>query len=174
MTDENQLNPGHNVVRQVLRIVGPLTMAAGLVFTAIGLASFFSSFGSFGPPRYFWCAFIGLPLTGVGAAITKFAYMGSILRYFSAEAAPVGKDTFNYMASGTRQGVRDVVSAVREGLSGGEGECPQCRHKNDVDARFCDNCGQPLAATKTCPACLAENDSSARFCNDCGNAFAVG
>ena len=56
--DEEKLNPGHSDVRSVLRIAGPFVLFAGLVFVAVGMISFFSSFGSFEPPRHFWCTFV--------------------------------------------------------------------------------------------------------------------
>lgn len=173
MNDENRLNPNHRELRRWLRIVGPLMMVVGLVLVGIGLISFFSSFGSFEPPRYFWCAFVGLPLLGAGLPVTKFAFLGNILRYFSAESAPVGKDTFNYMASETKSGVRDIAGAVREGFAGKTISCPSCQQSNDAEARFCDNCGQPLTAEKVCQECSAINTADARYCNDCGSKFAT-
>ena len=174
MNDENRLNPGHRKLRQVLRLVGPLVMGVGVIFAAIGLISFFSSFGSFGPPRYFWCAFVGLPLIALGSAITKFAFMGSVLRYMSAESSPVGKDTFNYMAEGTQSGVRTMARAVREGFLPEATACPHCGHGNDADAKFCDECGQPMSQEITCPQCSTVNRLGARFCNGCGHQLAGG
>lgn len=42
---ENQLDPNHQEKRGALRFVGLVMVAAGGVFTAIGLISFFSAFG---------------------------------------------------------------------------------------------------------------------------------
>ena len=44
--------------------------------------------------------------------------------------------------------------------------CPQCRHTNPLDARFCNTCGAPLAGA--CPACGRANPAGSRFCNGCG------
>ncbi|MGD0383318.1 MAG: hypothetical protein ABSA77_07360, partial [Thermoguttaceae bacterium] len=63
------IDPQHSDIRDLLRVIGPLVAGVGLIFTIIGIGSFFSSFGSFEPPRYFWCAFIGLPLLAVGGSI---------------------------------------------------------------------------------------------------------
>lgn len=151
--EEQKINPQHDKVRSTLRIVGPSLAAVGGVLTLIGMASFFSAFGSFGTPRYFWCAFLGIPLLGVGLTITKFAYMGAVFRYMAGETAPVGKDTFNYMAEGTKEGVRTVAHAVGEGLSSGMNEstpskklCTKCGVENDQDAKFCDNCGEQIGS----------------------------
>ena len=174
MNDENRLNPGHRKLRQFLRLLGPLVVGLGLIFSAIGFISFFSSFGGFGPPRYFWCVFVGFPLIGIGTGITKFAFMGSVLRYMSAEAAPVGKDTFNYVAEGTQGGVRTMARAVREGFSPATNVCTTCGHANDADAKFCDECGQPMAGEVACERCSAMNRLGARFCNDCGSRLPAG
>jgi hypothetical protein len=152
MNDETKIDPKHSSVRSVLRIVGPTVAGIGLLLTLIGMVSFFTSFGSFRPPRYFWCAFLGLPLLGVGLAISKFAFLGVIARYVSGETAPVAKDTFNYLAEGSQEGVKTLATAVGEGLAAGRGRvekadlcCRRCQHVNDADAKFCKNCGASLA-----------------------------
>lgn len=175
MKDEERLNPGHSQARGALRTIGPLLIAVGGVFMAVGLISFFSAFGSFAPPKYFWCCFVGIPLLGVGLMITKFAYMGAMMRYVAGESAPVAKDTINYVASGTREAVRGVAGAIREGLSG-EGEatvrCAECDEENDAGARFCNQCGGQLATTSQCRSCGTKNDPTARFCDNCGQSLA--
>ncbi|MBI4202349.1 MAG: AAA family ATPase [Chloroflexi bacterium] len=45
--------------------------------------------------------------------------------------------------------------------------CTQCQATNPVGARFCMNCGAPLA--RTCPSCSAEAPPQARFCPNCGH-----
>jgi hypothetical protein len=113
----NQIaSPKHNAVRTFLRVGGPLMALIGLVFLIVGLVSFFSAFGSFQPPRLFWCAFVGLPLLFVGVVMSKFGYLGSVVRYLAAESAPVAKDTVNYMAEGTKDAVKTVAQAVAEGV----------------------------------------------------------
>jgi len=92
----NEIDPQHSDTRDFLRVLGPLVAGVGLIFTIIGIGNFFASFYSFGPgsfglPRYFWCAFIGLPLLAVGGSICKFAFMGAVTRYIADEVAPVAK-----------------------------------------------------------------------------------
>ena len=173
MRDEEKINPGHTNVRNVLRIVGPLAVAVGGIFVLVGMGSFFSALGSFEPPRYFWCVFVGMPIVFVGLVMCQFAFMGAIFRYQAGEVAPVGKDTFNYMAHGTQDGVQTVATAIGAGLAEGPGggkiACPACGHPNDQDAKFCDDCG--AAISKSCPACGAVNDGDAKFCDGCGNRF---
>ena len=43
--------------------------------------------------------------------------------------------------------------------------CPQCRHFNKPEMRFCTKCGFPL---NPCRICGAENKASNRFCSKCG------
>jgi len=176
-----QLDPRHSQTRDLLRIVGPLVFAVGLLFTLIGLGSFFASFGSFEPPHYFWCAFIGLPLLGAGGAICKFAFLGTVTRYMADEVAPVGRDVVNYMADGTKGAVRDLAAAVGEGFRDGSesqavpvARCARCGAENEASANFCKGCGAPLAKTLPCPHCGARNDADARFCNHCGKAMTPG
>lgn len=45
--------------------------------------------------------------------------------------------------------------------------CTKCDSQNDVDARFCKECGQSLVAVK-CSACGAKLPGGSAFCNNCG------
>ncbi len=150
MDEGDRIDPRHAQTRLLLRLLGPAIATVGLIFLIIGLGSFFSSFGTFAPPRYFWCAFVGLPLLFVGGALTTAAFLGAVARYAAGEGAPVQKDTFNYLARGTQEGVRTIATAVGEGLSTGTKApgpltCPRCRQPSDADARFCKHCGAALA-----------------------------
>jgi hypothetical protein len=177
-----EIDPQHSDIRDLLRVVGPLVVGVGLIFTIIGMVSFFSAFGGGGVPSQFWCAFVGLPLLGIGAGICKFAYIGAVTRYIADEVAPVGKDVVNYMADGTKDSVRDMATAVSEGIIAGsqnhhhvaraEGVvCPKCDRLNDAEAAFCKYCGETLSRTLVCPHCNKQNDPDARFCNHCGKAL---
>jgi class 3 adenylate cyclase len=44
--------------------------------------------------------------------------------------------------------------------------CLTCHYANEDDARFCEQCGQPLDIS--CPACGSPVKASARFCRHCG------
>jgi hypothetical protein len=172
----DKLNAGQERTRRVLRWVGVSLMVVGGILVAIGMGSFFMAFGGMEPPRYFWCAFVGMPIGFAGLVLASYGFMGSIARYSAGEMAPVGKDTFNYMAEGTKEGVRTVASAIGEGLRAGsppaESEarvrCHKCNCVNDVAAKFCRECGASLGKTKPCPACHELNDPDARFCDNCG------
>jgi hypothetical protein len=116
MSDRRLPSPEHQAVRNFLRIAGPMTALAGLIFLIVGMVSFFSSFGSFEPPRNFWCCFVGIPLLGVGLIMTKAGYIGSIFRYFAAETTPVATDAFNDMAEGAQPGMRTAARSITEGV----------------------------------------------------------
>lgn len=45
--------------------------------------------------------------------------------------------------------------------------CPQCRSYNPPDARFCNQCGTPLATGK-CRFCGADLAPGTKFCGQCG------
>ena len=127
----NRINPHHSRQRTFLRILGPLILLVGIAFTVVGMVSFFSTVGdfgshSFGPefghsgvgaPDRFWCVFVGLPVSFVGLALCYLAFMGKVARYTSGELAPVGKDTFNYLAHETQEGMADISEAIYTGRS---------------------------------------------------------
>ncbi len=109
--------PYHDKVRRAARFIGPILVGLGALFIIFGLVDFFSSMGSFGGPRYFWCLFVGMPLIFFGAVSCQIGFMGAAARYAAAETAPVAADTFNYLAGETRPGVTQVAAAVAEGLA---------------------------------------------------------
>lgn len=171
----NLIDPRHEKIRSVLRVVGPAIAAVGLLLMVIGIGSFFSSFGSFGPPRYFWCVFVGMPLLFVGGVISQFAFLGAVTRFTASEVAPVGKDATNYMVDGTKDAIRDMAAAIGEGITsgtqaraGGTVRCSKCGDQNEASAKFCHACGNSLATTNRCKKCGDVNAATARFCDNCG------
>jgi RNA polymerase subunit RPABC4/transcription elongation factor Spt4 len=177
--DEQRIDPGHTGVRNTLRIVGPVVLVTGVGFVVVGLVDFFSAFRGHDQPHLFWCFFVGLPLVFAGGVMTQIAFMGKVLRYMAQETAPVGKDTFNYLANGTKDGIKTVAGAIGQGLrEGGFGgtsqttvRCHKCNALVQADAKFCAQCGQSLGKTKACPDCRELNDPDAKFCDNCGRAF---
>ena len=145
----------------------------------VGLVNFFMAFGGHGQPDLFWCLFVGMPLLFAGGVMTQMGFMGKVIRYMSQEAAPPAKDTFNYMADGTKDGIKTVVGAIGEGLResglGGGSQtmvrCHKCNALAPADAKFCGQCGQSLGKTRACPNCRELNDPDAKFCDNCGHAF---
>ena len=173
--EEEQINPGHSSARTVLRVIGPILLVIGLIFIVIRMVGFFSAFGKMSPPKNIWCPFVGMPLLFVGIVLTKFGFMGKVVRYQAGEIAPVAKDTFNYVAKGASPGIKAAAAAIGQGLSqGANGEdisqiqCPNCTSLQDNDAKFCDDCGSQIQTQKTCPKCNEPNDIDAKFCDNCG------
>lgn len=44
----------------------------------------------------------------------------------------------------------------------------ECGHENDVNAKFCNECGKPKKASGVCAKCGKVNPEGAKFCNNCG------
>jgi hypothetical protein len=170
--DKLPIDPRGRETSAALRTIGLTMVAVGGGLFLIGAVSFFSAFATREFPRYFWCAIVGLPVFGFGVQISGLGFLGAITRYMAGQTAPVQRDTFNYLADGTSEGVRTVASAAARGFAEGTGAdpgvvCPQCQAMNGRDAHFCDQCGAGLDA-RTCPRCQHENDPGGRFCNQCG------
>lgn len=154
----------HERTKRILKIVGPIVAAAGLILAVVGFVSFFSSFGSGGMPSLFWCAFVGMPVFVIGLGITFTAFRREIATYQKNESAPV----INEFAEDIKPAVQSVASAVRE-TAAQDAICPDCGEKNDADAKFCKNCGAALR--KVCPDCGEQNDADAKFCKSCGKSL---
>lgn len=154
----------HERTKRILKIVGPIVAAAGLILAVVGFVSFFSSFGSGGMPSLFWCAFVGMPVFVIGLGITFTAFRREIATYHKNESAPV----INEFAEDIKPAVQSVASAVRE-TAAQDAICPNCGEKNDADAKFCKNCGAALR--KVCPDCGEQNDADAKFCKSCGKSL---
>ncbi|HEY3045564.1 MAG TPA: hypothetical protein VGJ39_16150 [Vicinamibacterales bacterium] len=116
MNQDKLHSPQHSTARAVLRAGGPVVAVVGVVFIIVAMGSFFSAFGTFEPPRYFWCAFVGMPLLIIGLVMSWFGYMGAVYRYMAGEGAPVAKDVVNYMGENIQPGVKAVAKAVTEGI----------------------------------------------------------
>ena len=155
----------HERTKRILKIVGPIVAAAGLILAVVGFVSFFSSFGSGGMPSLFWCAFVGMPVFVIGLGITFTAFRREIATYHKNESAPV----INEFAEDIKPAVQSVASAVRETAAAQDAICPNCGEKNDADAKFCKNCGAALR--KVCPDCGEQNDADAKFCKSCGKSL---
>lgn len=98
-----------------------LIAGMGAVFLVVGMVSFFTAFGGGGPPRFFWCCFVGMPLLFVGGVMCMFGFMGAVARYAAAEQVPVATEAMSDLADGTQEAVKTVARAaaagVKEGLS---------------------------------------------------------
>lgn len=153
----------HNATKKKLKILGFCLLAIGGIFTVIGFISFFSAFGGNGAPRFFWCAFIGLPMLAGGAMVTTLAYKQEISRFVKNESVPVINEASEEIAPA----IRNVASAVKDGIDGeNENFCPACGASNNEENSFCGKCGKALK--KTCPKCGKSAPADNAFCGNCG------
>jgi len=79
----------HSTKRNAIRILGIISLLVGIPLLLTGVVSFFESFGTFQRPKYFWCAFIGLPMMGFGIMLLKAGFLGVAATYVSDEVTPV-------------------------------------------------------------------------------------
>jgi RNA polymerase subunit RPABC4/transcription elongation factor Spt4 len=178
--EDNRIDPGHKGPRDLFRVLGPIILGLVILLIVISMVDFFSCFGSMRTPRFIWMPFLGIPMLFVGGVLSQFGYAGKVARYMAQEMAPVGKDTFNYMADGTKDGIKTVATAVGQGLAqgaaalggamGAKVTCRTCKALVDAAAKFCPQCGGAMTKDKPCPNCKHLNDSDAKFCDNCGQA----
>jgi hypothetical protein len=84
-----------------------------------------------------------MPVMAVGAWLLQAGFFGAAARYAAGETMPVVRDSASYLTNG--EGIfgigRDAAAATPE-----TGPfCSRCGVRNDVDARFCDACGNSLS-----------------------------
>ena len=153
----------HENKKKLFKTIGWICLPVGIVLTVIGLVSLFSSMGSFEPPKFFFCGFIGLPLTGVGAQFLMIGYRREITEYEKNESVPV----FNEAGEEMSPGIRSIASAMKEGWKEKEeGIVCSCGEVNPPDSSFCRKCGASLK--NKCPCCGKEISGDSLFCNYCG------
>jgi len=178
----DEINPGHTKIRSVLRVVGPGLILLGAILAISGFTMetepetpfFTDSAKHFRESKELQGKQLARIVPGMlclmlGIAASRFAFVGALARYHAAEYAPVVTDTANYVARGARQGIREVSSAIADGIRGeGGAKCPNCGTDNDSDASFCDSCGTSMNNEVECASCGEENDADAKFCKACG------
>jgi hypothetical protein len=130
-------------------VAGIVLLVVALGFLAVGLQDFFSSADSFDGPHKFWMVFVGILGLAVAGWCLQAGFMGAASRYVAGETAPVVKDSAAYLSDG--EGILGVGRTVddtadaRSATSAAGPYCSKCGTRNDGRARFCDNCGAPLA-----------------------------
>jgi hypothetical protein len=155
MSEEEKIDPGHQKVLKVLRTVGPILLVLGGLCTLVAFIDLVRVMMDISDwPRFFWLFFVGGPLIFLGSALTSTGYAGRIARFHAAQYAPGAKDTFNYMAEGTQDGIKTVARSVAEGIqeagvaatsqSKETLKCPACGFVETGNAAYCSGCGKPL------------------------------
>lgn len=178
-----EMNRGRGVsdsVRNVCRVLGPVCLLVAIVLMGMCIYGFFQ-WASQDPQEMasriretdskgllpiwpnFWMAFVAMPFLLVGGIMTNLGYIGVAGRYVARELAPAGKVIADAVLDGRE---------IRLGPGSGSSQtCPKCATVNDMDAKFCKQCGEVLAATSICPACGKLGDADAQFCSHCGEAM---
>jgi len=168
MRKEKFISDQHKKARSFFRILGPALLVIGAICLIVASIDFFTLQG-FEEPKLFWLFFVALPVIFFGFVLTGLGFGGAVAKYQSREYAPVAKDTFNYLATKTTSGVKEISKAVHEGTSANSITCPKCNEKNPNHAKFCNYCGEQLG--KICPQCEQENTIDALYCNHCGESL---
>ena len=153
MNEEEKIDPGHRKVVKILRIAGFILFVLGGVCILVAFINLIGVImdGASGPPRLFWLFFIGIPLSFFGLVMISAGFAGKIARFQAAQYAPVAKDTFNYMAEGTQEGVKTIAKSITQGMEEGKTgvkedaksflKCPACGFMETPEAKFCSGCG---------------------------------
>lgn len=149
----------HENKKKTLKVLGAIILVIGLIFTIIGFASFFSSFGH-GFPRYFWCSFVGLPFLGIGSGMLGIGYKREAMKYMKDESMPVYKEAYYDI----KPEINDAINSFK---NQNDKICPICKTSNDEDAKYCKKCGTSLM-DKYCEYCNSKLDSDATYCSNCG------
>lgn len=120
MNDEEKRR--HARTKLILKIIGPVIIAGGVVLAAIGFIDLFSHNGM---PGKFWCLMLGLPVIAIGGMITMFAFKKEITRYVKNESV-------------------DIIKFCKACGRPLRKTCPDCGSTAETDSVFCGNCGKKL------------------------------
>lgn len=71
------------------------------------------------------------------------------------------------------QAISEEEGASGVGGSAAPLRCSRCGSTADPGARFCSDCGSPLAAAAACRSCQAPLEPGSRFCGSCGSQVVV-
>lgn len=157
---DNEKEKKHKRTKLKMRIAGSVLLIAGLICAVIGFIDVSGGFGDFDDMPMFWLIMIGFPLIAIGAALLLFSFQRDLQRFVKNEGVPV----FNEMGKEIAPGLSSMAKAV--GLAQDKLVCPSCGTANDVNAKFCKNCG--VALSRVCPQCGEKLDADSAFCDNCG------
>lgn len=168
-----RIDPGHESKRQTMTILGIILIIAGGILLIVGITTFAQPFTTssrefFADPdgvmdRNSSAGFGGIAMIGlggfaamIGISLLTFANRGKIARYQAGEIAPVAKDTFNYVAKESSEGVKHLAGAIAEGVRSSQSappntpkevvkvKCRSCGYLESEDAVFCSSCGKQI------------------------------
>ena len=155
-----------------LRLIGKLATPIGLIALILGIVDFFSSANSMRMPQHSWLFFLAMPTLFISISCLSFGYMKEVNAYTASQSAPVQKGVINYMLDGTREeaskSMQQIVGAFASKATSNK-ICSKCGAKNELQAKFCNECGVPLI--RMCPHCNTANDRDANYCDHCGKSL---
>ena len=133
--------------RTILRVIGFVMLAAGLVIAGeggYGLLQQVTSPIDVDDRRGRDILMLGGAgfLVVFGLAFLNAGFLGATARYSAGETMPVMKDSAAYLTDG--QGLLGAGRTVDEGPDAAGPFCTRCGVRNDAAARFCDACGHAV------------------------------
>lgn len=111
-----------------MKFIGPFVLFIGIAGLGFSIYDFFT-FNSWDGPKYFWVAFVAMPVIFVGFILTGIAYRGKLM-------------TSNEEI--LRAQMKAVGQGLKEGFSDSGHYCSHCGHQLERDAKFCSECGKAL------------------------------
>ena len=153
---DKKQKPEQQKTNLILRIVGGVIAAAGLLMAIFGFVDISSVSESGEMPRI-WLLMLGLPGIAIGGMLLTLSFR----RVGSGNGANANGGHIS-PAAVTPSAYRPRAAVV----------CPFCGEAIDADAQFCDKCGKPLC--KFCPDCGEANSLDACFCKKCGKPLSDG
>lgn len=153
---DKEQKPEQHKTNLILRIVGGVVTAAGLLMAIFGFVDIASVSESGEMPRI-WLLMLGLPCIAIGGMLLTLSFRR------------VGSGYGTNAPGGLISPAAVDPSAPRQRAAV---VCPFCGEAIDADAQFCDKCGKPLC--KFCPDCGEANALDARFCKKCGKPLSDG
>lgn len=145
--DQYNLNE-KSKTRNVLKIVGPITLGVGLLFLIIAMVDFFGIFnGNGGFPTLFFLVFIGLPLIEFGAVLTFVGNRKGMPRYTTNRPRPSNLANIDYRYGPTASKYKNAPedSAPENNPSNPKKvKCRSCGGLSNPGTTYCSHCGQLL------------------------------
>ncbi|NGQ94511.1 hypothetical protein G3578_04870 [Brevibacillus sp. SYP-B805] len=99
-------------------------------FVCLGFSMFeFLTLDMWETPKYFWLAFVALPLLFFG---------------FVLSAPRIQRSLLNQQRDNIRETMKVMADGLREGLHATNKICEKCNHRNEASAIYCSHCGTAL------------------------------
>ena len=180
MPEQTPIDPGHNKLRDVFRVTGPIALILGGLLLVIGFIDFCATMGSMRPPKLFiWGSFPAFILLGAGVYYDSYRLCRPNHALLFSGIGATGSGHFQLRCPWKRRMalVRWQVPSEQESSKPSATvwlsnvRCAKCGHENDPDAKFCSACGADIAEPVSCPGCGNTNSPDAKFCDQCGQAL---